>query len=275
MSDADASEMLSSAVVALLMPQAAMLARSHRHKEAEDLLKRLSSLGSDPDVQVLIGKVRVQQGDVLGGKAAFEAALLLRPDHAQALQALRSLTSGQPAKYRRLLAVCVVTMIVIVLCLLFLRPPSDTRPAVRMPPIATVSPAVAPKAAHNPEGMTARYKQFADVSRVLERASGQANIIAEPVEVDGNFGVRLRGDAPTEHVRSSLLAKLAPAGQIAIDAAGVNITHRYVVRRGDTLEGIAIRMYGKAARWRELWRDNRGAIANPHRLAEGIELRMP
>ncbi|MEM9555117.1 MAG: LysM peptidoglycan-binding domain-containing protein [Acidobacteriota bacterium] len=47
----------------------------------------------------------------------------------------------------------------------------------------------------------------------------------------------------------------------------------YVVRSGDTLEGLAQRYLGDTQRWRELWRLN-GDIENPHRLQPGQRLRI-
>ncbi len=49
----------------------------------------------------------------------------------------------------------------------------------------------------------------------------------------------------------------------------------YVVRSGDTLGTIADRMLGSALRWPQLLTANRDRIANPHRLAVDMELRIP
>ncbi|HEY7677488.1 MAG TPA: LysM peptidoglycan-binding domain-containing protein, partial [Candidatus Methylomirabilis sp.] len=48
----------------------------------------------------------------------------------------------------------------------------------------------------------------------------------------------------------------------------------YVVKRGDTLAGIAQRYYGDAGRWREIWERNR-FIANPNRIFPGDTLVIP
>lgn len=49
----------------------------------------------------------------------------------------------------------------------------------------------------------------------------------------------------------------------------------HVVREGETLEGIAAYYLGSAARWREIWQDNRADIANPDLIYPGYKLKVP
>ena len=47
------------------------------------------------------------------------------------------------------------------------------------------------------------------------------------------------------------------------------------VVKGDTLSAIAKRMLGDENRWEELFEANRDKLRDPHRLAEGMTIRMP
>lgn len=61
-----------------------------------------------------------------------------------------------------------------------------------------------------------------------------------------------------------------PAAQAA--AAPVEI---YVVKRGDTLSGIAKALYGNAGRWKEIFEANRNLIKDPNLIKTGWKLRIP
>ncbi|MEM1181320.1 MAG: LysM peptidoglycan-binding domain-containing protein [Acidobacteriota bacterium] len=74
-----------------------------------------------------------------------------------------------------------------------------------------------------------------------------------------------------------MLASLFVTGLLATAAASAQdaTTTRpgnYVVRPGDTLEGIAQRYLGTSERWRELWQLNQGTVENPNRIYPGLEL---
>ncbi|MEM6792628.1 MAG: LysM peptidoglycan-binding domain-containing protein [Acidobacteriota bacterium] len=48
----------------------------------------------------------------------------------------------------------------------------------------------------------------------------------------------------------------------------------YVVRPGDTLEGIAQRFLGSSERWRDLWQLNREQVTDPNRISPGWKLQI-
>lgn len=75
------------------------------------------------------------------------------------------------------------------------------------------------------------------------------------------------GEAGTK--RSELLAK--PTSQPAVPASG----RTYVVRKGDTLPIIALRVLGNANRWREIYDLNREKLGDVNEMREGTELRVP
>lgn len=75
----------------------------------------------------------------------------------------------------------------------------------------------------------------------------------------------------------ALLAIAIPWGAGAASAqapSNQEAETRYIVRPGDTLEGIARRLFGSASRWEEIWRLN-PAVTDPYRLTPGERLRLP
>ena len=49
----------------------------------------------------------------------------------------------------------------------------------------------------------------------------------------------------------------------------------YTVVKGDTLSGIAKRVYGKASKWREIHAANRETVPDPDRIYPGQVLKLP
>ena len=49
----------------------------------------------------------------------------------------------------------------------------------------------------------------------------------------------------------------------------------YVVKRGDTLSGIAKEVYGDGKKWREIYEANKDKIKDPDLIQVGWELRLP
>ena len=58
-------------------------------------------------------------------------------------------------------------------------------------------------------------------------------------------------------------------------AAAAETGRFYVVKKGDTLSGIAQQMYGKAGRWPEIFEANRDIIKKPNLIRPGWKLRIP
>ncbi len=59
-------------------------------------------------------------------------------------------------------------------------------------------------------------------------------------------------------------------------APQVKITHTiYIVQKGDTLGKIAKKVYGKSARWKEIYDANRDALKSPHKIYPGQKLKIP
>jgi len=49
----------------------------------------------------------------------------------------------------------------------------------------------------------------------------------------------------------------------------------YVVTTGDSLSAIALKVYGDASRWTEIWEANKDKVQDPNLISVGQELRIP
>lgn len=67
----------------------------------------------------------------------------------------------------------------------------------------------------------------------------------------------------------------AEAAKQAAEAAKKEAENIYVVKSGDTLSGIAKKVYGKAGRWPEIFEANKDIIENPNLIRPGWKLRIP
>lgn len=74
-----------------------------------------------------------------------------------------------------------------------------------------------------------------------------------------------QGKAAAAEAQKQVAGAAAPPGTVRI----------YVVKPGDTLSGIAKQMYGKAARWPEIYEANKDRIKDPNLIRPGWQLRIP
>jgi len=49
----------------------------------------------------------------------------------------------------------------------------------------------------------------------------------------------------------------------------------YVVKAGDSLSAIALKVYGNASRWTEIWEANKDKVKDPNLIHVGQQLRIP
>jgi LysM domain-containing protein len=80
---------------------------------------------------------------------------------------------------------------------------------------------------------------------------------------------------PGAVVRSTVSHSAAPESWIhpdAVTVVAVQIPRTYVIAPGDTLAGIATKVYGKPDDWPALWYKNRGKIPDPDVIRAGMKL---
>lgn len=93
--------------------------------------------------------------------------------------------------------------------------------------------------------------------------------------VGGRFTLFLADGTPVRATLSVVFKEFADVRvQVsAVEARAADHTRTYVVRRGDTLSGIAASHYGDAGKWRGIAAANR--ITNPRTLQPGTPLVLP
>ena len=67
----------------------------------------------------------------------------------------------------------------------------------------------------------------------------------------------------------------APAASPASASAVATADRTYTVVEGDTLSGIAKRLYGEASRWKRIYDANRDVIDDPDLIYPGQNLKIP
>lgn len=61
----------------------------------------------------------------------------------------------------------------------------------------------------------------------------------------------------------------------SVDLQGLTVTHAYQVAEGDTLETVALRVYGDIGRAEQIHQANRDLIEDPRKIAPPLRLRLP
>ncbi len=84
---------------------------------------------------------------------------------------------------------------------------------------------------------------------------------------------RAKLDAQRKKARNAKVAAVA-AAKAAAEAAKVQ-EQTYEVKAGDTLSGIALEVYGSAARWPEIFEANRDQVKSANLIRPGQKLRIP
>jgi nucleoid-associated protein YgaU/proteasome lid subunit RPN8/RPN11 len=61
----------------------------------------------------------------------------------------------------------------------------------------------------------------------------------------------------------------------SVDLEGLAVTHLYQVAEGDTLEKVALRVYGDDRKWERIYRANPDLIKDPKKISPPLTLRIP
>ncbi|HEX8274961.1 MAG TPA: LysM peptidoglycan-binding domain-containing protein [Longimicrobiaceae bacterium] len=93
--------------------------------------------------------------------------------------------------------------------------------------------------------------------------------------VGGRFTMFLANGTPVRATLSVVFKEFADVAVTVskVETAAAEHTRTYVVKRGDTLSGIAAAQYGDASKWRGIAAANR--ITNPRTLQPGTPLAIP
>ena len=85
----------------------------------------------------------------------------------------------------------------------------------------------------------------------------------------------MKAEAAALKAEAEQLKREAEAAAAAPKAAPPAAGKIYVVKKGDTLSGISLEVYGNAGRWREIFEANRDVIDKPNLIRPGWKLRIP
>jgi hypothetical protein len=146
-----------------------------------------------------------------------------------------------------------------------------TRPGVRRsPPPARVRPAAVPGTAVPGPRPGPRVDAGGTVRILVMSAALAAALLILPAVLDREAPAGAPSAPPTARADRS-----PDQGVRGGDSRPGPRFDVYTVRRGDTLRGIAARVYGDAERWRRIFRANRRLLDSPEDLLPGMELRIP
>lgn len=114
------------------------------------------------------------------------------------------------------------------------------------------------------EAEAKRKAEEAEAKRKAEEAEAAKRVAAAEAK---------RKAEEAEAQKKAAEAEAQKAAEAAAEAA--KAARIYVVKPGDTLSGIAKEMYGKAARWPDIFEANRDIIKKPNLIRPGWKLRIP
>jgi tetratricopeptide (TPR) repeat protein len=271
----------------VLFPSVVAWARAGKYTQAEEALRLLLRDGPEPRLHCLLGKVLAQRGDHDAACRAFQDALRLDPGHVEAAAALaRATRLSRPvpayALRRWRLAACVLATVGFALGLLS----GIGRGPMWWDDAGASGPALereAPARRGVEEGMatadpgvdTPILQAHAHVLEALGPYRSVAKLTITPRHERGRLVVRLEGTVPTAYVKASVSALRSTDPRLLIEGTELTVTHRYTVRRGDTLGSIARALYGTAEAWHTIWEANRETMRSPDAIVPGAELRVP
>jgi LysM repeat protein len=113
----------------------------------------------------------------------------------------------------------------------------------------------------------------------VQKAAKRASIAVPVLAVSGALAAApqaLAATTPGVHAATSAATTRPISAQLdaAVHHATAPVT-TYTVRPGDTLSAIALRLYGRANGWHELYRLNKSKISNPNLIFAGMVLAVP
>jgi LysM repeat protein len=118
----------------------------------------------------------------------------------------------------------------------------------------------------------ARIKREAKKRAEEERLKREAEAAKREAEALKREAEEMKREAEAAKREAEAAKRELEAAQAAAEKAAEEI---YVVKRGDTLSGIAKSVYGNAGRWREIFEANRDIIDKPNLIRPGWKLRIP
>ena len=141
------------------------------------------------------------------------------------------------------------------------RPPRTIPPAVKdgSTPLQSEGPANELPSASTPAVTDETDMVETVTNEAVEDVSGKPELVKETVTVDETV------DATTAQKAASPVAEPKPEGKFT----------EYVVKPGDSLSGIAKKVYKDGRLYDRIYEANKSVIPNPNRLPVGLKIRIP
>ena len=112
----------------------------------------------------------------------------------------------------------------------------------------------------------------------IKKAINNINILSDmdlQFKQNGSY-IWVNGKVYTYNLKEVVGKTIAAiAGVESVDLQGVNVTHRYNVKPGESLSHIAKKIYGNTSKWRDIYQANRELIKDPDRLQAFITITLP
>lgn len=130
------------------------------------------------------------------------------------------------------------------------------------------------------DGITGKEAQAAESidAQIKRQAPGSKNL---KVEVDGDKVILNGKAASAEELEKAILAAGNVRGvskveaNVETDSDDYMVSDFYEVKSGDTLSGIAKKVYGDANRYNEIFQANKPMLSDPDKIYPGQNLRIP
>jgi len=119
-----------------------------------------------------------------------------------------------------------------------------------------------------------KYQSVLDLGEKLNIQDGDVTV--------QNCILNIKGIAGTPYEKNLLWDAIKSAGgenpsdlNADIDVRDASVYHRHIVKRGETLGGIAKHYYGNALNYKQIFRANSGVLKNPDTIYPDQELVIP
>ncbi len=110
-------------------------------------------------------------------------------------------------------------------------------------------------------------------SRIAQRELGAANLY--PILIKANPNLKPRSLREGQDVRIPVKMADLSASEVKAPQTNSDKPRDYLVKRDETLSGIAQSHYGKASHWKKIFAANRQKLRRPESLRFGMTIRLP
>jgi len=119
-----------------------------------------------------------------------------------------------------------------------------------------------------------KYQAVLDLGASLEIQGGDVS--------ENNGQLKITGTAKTQYEKDLIWDKIKEIGgdspsdiKADIEVADTSVYHKHIVESGDTLGKIAVKYYGKASKYQDIYEANSDILKSPDLIYPDQELKIP